>query len=419
MVRKLVWLAVFCVPALAQAQSVQIVQGDHAGSGSVVWRYTNYPNYGQILTCWHVINSKDPVGVIWKKPDGTRVPSEARVLAFDKEEDIALLEAYIDATPAVVVAPTTPPIGSKVFICGFGENIYTERAATIQAIEDGYIRLDRAARFGDSGGALTFDGKIVGINVMHRREDYDGLAVTAEKIRRFLTHQAGWKFDTRSLGLPPQESQPPPQQPQPQPAPSQKSKRQGPSVARVPVPVEAPVSQTPAEERRPQPAAQSPLRPAAAGQPVAQPAGAAAGKLPVPGNQQPANPQIILENRDRHAATARPTAPRFNLATILMISTTGVSVTVCVAAIVLMKRGRKQTDQDADADDDRRDRKTASRKTGGFQSDDEWFNFWFKKPGAPRPPSDLQQRPPGKSRRTPPPATDQRSAPPKNTKRPD
>src|SRR5437879_3297495 len=43
MVRKLVCLAVLFIPAALHAQSVQIAQGDHMGSGSVIFRYTNYP----------------------------------------------------------------------------------------------------------------------------------------------------------------------------------------------------------------------------------------------------------------------------------------------------------------------------------------------------------------------------------------
>ncbi|MBI3864002.1 MAG: trypsin-like peptidase domain-containing protein [Planctomycetia bacterium] len=408
MVRKLVWLAVLFVPALAQAQSVQIVQGDHSGSGSVVWRYTNYPDYGQVLTCWHVVDSNDPIEIIWKKKDRSTLPTFARVLASDKKDDIALLECYIGNTHAIVVAPNTPPVGTQITITGFGENIYTERPASIKAIENGLIRLDHPSRRGDSGGAVTHDGRLIGISVMLRRADYEGLAVPAEKIRHFLTSQAGWKFDPRSIGLPPQESQPPPQQSQP--APAQKSAARGSAFARLPDPAELLPQQNPTEQHPPQQAAPPALVPPAGGPRVAQPGGAA-GNQQVAGNQQPGNPQMVQANRGGSAATERPSGRFFNLSTIMMTTTTGLSVTACLVFFVMMKRARQRAGTIADADEELRDRKPESRQrgarndpdaprtAGSTEKDDEWFAVWFKGGEAPSSPPDRQQRPTSPPRR--------------------
>jgi hypothetical protein len=401
MVRKLIWLAVLFVQAPAHAQSVQIVQGDHTGSGSVVWRYPDHPDYGQVLTCWHVVNSNDPIGIIWKKDSSTQT-SFASVLAVDKNADIALLDAYIGATPAIVVAPTTPPVGSKVVITGYGENIYNERPASIKAIEFDQIRLDHPSRRGDSGGAVTHNGRLIGISMALRLADYDGIAVPAEKIKHFLTDKAGWVFDPASSILPPQESPPPPRQPAPQPtqaAPSRKPSGGGVLFVRPPEPSPTPIHQNPAEQAAPQQTL--PLNP-----PAALPA---AGNQQVVGNQQPAIPQKPQGIRDLPAATNRRSAPSFMLLSVIVGSSVGVIAGTAWGVFKLVVRRKNRTDdEDADTDGEDRIKKRKPRKTprdisldsstspNGLPNDDGWFEVWFNRPADP---ADRDQRQSGTPRR--------------------
>jgi hypothetical protein len=92
MVQRLTLLAILLfptaalVPTAALGQSVQIFQGNHAGSGTVVWRYPSHPGYGQILSCWHVVDTSDPVEVvIWNRQNGAGPRLTARVLAVEGE----------------------------------------------------------------------------------------------------------------------------------------------------------------------------------------------------------------------------------------------------------------------------------------------------------------------------------------------
>ena len=144
--------------------------GSGTGTGVVV------TSDGEILTNAHVVDGATSVRVLL---DGAIDPIEARVLALDMGNDLALLK--IDRTglkPAVFATPDSIRIGDEVVAIGFALNLDggpTVTRGIVSALNrtlvnedgalDGLIQTDAAISSGNSGGPLlNIRAQIIGIN---------------------------------------------------------------------------------------------------------------------------------------------------------------------------------------------------------------------------------------------------------------
>lgn len=144
--------------------------GSGTGTGVVV------TSDGEILTNAHVVDGATSVRVLL---NGAIDPIEARVLALDIGNDLALLK--VDRTglkPAVFATPESIRIGDEVVAIGFALNLDggpTVTRGIVSALNrtlvnedgalDGLIQTDAAISSGNSGGPLlNIRAQIIGIN---------------------------------------------------------------------------------------------------------------------------------------------------------------------------------------------------------------------------------------------------------------
>lgn len=144
--------------------------GSGTGTGVVV------TSDGEILTNAHVVDGATSVRVLL---NGAIDPIEARVLALDMGNDLALLK--VDRTglkPAVFATPDSIRIGDEVVAIGFALNLDggpTVTRGIVSALNrtlvnedgalDGLIQTDAAISSGNSGGPLLNNrAQIIGIN---------------------------------------------------------------------------------------------------------------------------------------------------------------------------------------------------------------------------------------------------------------
>lgn len=144
--------------------------GEGVGTGVVL------TSDGQILTNNHVVEDADVVRV---RLDGEREPREAKVLATDPGNDLALLQIDIDGLmPATLADPSTVRVGDEVVAIGYALDLDGEASVTLGIVSaldrtlltstgalDGLIQTDAAISSGNSGGPLVnAAGQVVGIN---------------------------------------------------------------------------------------------------------------------------------------------------------------------------------------------------------------------------------------------------------------
>jgi len=144
--------------------------GEGVGTGVVL------TSDGQILTNNHVVEGADVVRV---RLDGEREPREAKVLATDVSNDLALLQVDVDGlTPATLADPATVRVGDEVVAIGYALDLDGEASVTLGIVSaldrtlltstgalDGLIQTDAAISSGNSGGPLVnAAGQVVGIN---------------------------------------------------------------------------------------------------------------------------------------------------------------------------------------------------------------------------------------------------------------
>jgi S1-C subfamily serine protease len=144
--------------------------GEGVGTGVVV------TSDGQILTNAHVVVGANEIRV---RLDGEREPRQARVVATDATNDLALLHVDITGlTPATFADPKNVRVGDEVVAIGFALDLDGEASVTLGIISaldrtmitdngalDGLIQTDAAISSGNSGGPLVnAAGQVVGIN---------------------------------------------------------------------------------------------------------------------------------------------------------------------------------------------------------------------------------------------------------------
>lgn len=151
---------------------------------------------GKLVTNLHVVKKTDYQQILFP---GKTTPIDARILAKDEDNDLALLQCYV--TPPVPVAPmaiaAVLKMGDTVYALGSPAGPKLELSLTKGIVsadelrrfgEVALLQHDAAINPGNSGGPLiNQQGYVVGINTLKIR-DTSGLnfAVPIERVRAFL-----------------------------------------------------------------------------------------------------------------------------------------------------------------------------------------------------------------------------------------
>ena len=160
---------------------------------------------GEILTNAHVVDGATQIRV---RLAGETEPTEARLLASDTGNDLALLSIDDSGLPPVAFAPTAEvSLGDEVVAIGFALDLDGEPSVTLGIVSaldrtiitqgggalDGLIQTDAAISSGNSGGPLVdARGRIVGINTAVARGDVAtaatnvGFAISADEVESVL-----------------------------------------------------------------------------------------------------------------------------------------------------------------------------------------------------------------------------------------
>ncbi len=154
----------------------QFGQGESTGTGVIV------SSDGEILTNAHVVDGATEIRV---RLAGETEPREARLLASDPGNDLALLRMSGDDFDAAVFAdPASVRIGDEVVAIGFALGLDGDPSVTLGIVSaldrtigtdgaflDGLIQTDAAISSGNSGGPLVnARGEVVGINTAVARD---------------------------------------------------------------------------------------------------------------------------------------------------------------------------------------------------------------------------------------------------------
>ena len=154
----------------------QFGQGQSTGTGVIV------SSDGEILTNAHVVEGATEIRV---RLAGETEPREARLLASDPGNDLALLRMSGDDFDAAVFAdPDSVRIGDEVVAIGFALGLDGDPSVTLGIVSaldrtigtdgaflDGLIQTDAAISSGNSGGPLVnARGQVVGINTAVARD---------------------------------------------------------------------------------------------------------------------------------------------------------------------------------------------------------------------------------------------------------
>jgi serine protease Do len=165
---------------------------DGVGAG-IIWPIGDRP---VVVTNAHVVPPRRGDELLIES--GGRVLAEARVLARDRELDLALLvpdsEPNEWPSPAVIGDARALRVGEM--IVALGHPLGVGGALSVGVVhalpngEDGWLRADIRLAPGNSGGPLaTLDGAVVGINCMIARGL--GIAIPAHLADRFAREVAG------------------------------------------------------------------------------------------------------------------------------------------------------------------------------------------------------------------------------------
>lgn len=182
------------------AESYVAVETDtDNGSGTIV---AHRSRSSFILTCWHVVNEKGAApSVVYR--DGARFRRvKARIVAFDEENDLALLRTTrIPSRRPIAVAEHEPELYDVAYVMGTCAGLYGTPGQVIIAARDntsgarstkGLYQYTGLALQGISGGLLcNIDAELIGVPHLAEREGDRvlgniGYAVPLPVIRDFL-----------------------------------------------------------------------------------------------------------------------------------------------------------------------------------------------------------------------------------------
>jgi putative serine protease PepD len=159
---------------------------------------------GEILTNAHVVDGAKTIHV---RLAGETEPIDAKVLAADAGNDLALLQIDRHDLPPATFAPTSEVgLGDPVLAIGFALDLDGDPTVTLGIVSaldrtiitdegalDGLIQTDAAISSGNSGGPLVdAGGRVVGINTAVARSDATtaasnvGFAISSDEVTGVL-----------------------------------------------------------------------------------------------------------------------------------------------------------------------------------------------------------------------------------------
>ncbi len=163
------------------APSIVTISADVAGGQSIGTGLITTTD-GEIVTNAHVIEGADEIRV---RLAGETEPREARLLASDPGNDLALLRMDGDGFAAATFAdPDSTRLGDQVVAIGFALGLDGDPSVTLGIVSaldrtigsgdvylDGLIQTDAAISSGNSGGPLVnAAGEVIGINTAVARD---------------------------------------------------------------------------------------------------------------------------------------------------------------------------------------------------------------------------------------------------------
>ncbi len=172
----------------ANPACVTIVTDGGFGSGVVI------NNAGYVLSAYHVVEDANQIDV--KFANGLTLSAE--ILAFDRANDIVLLDINGSGFPALPVSINTEiPLGEEVITIGtpesvdLGQGIAKGLVSGKRLIDDRvYLQVDFSVSPGNSGAPLlNAQGEIIGIvqsNIVSEGADGVGFAVPMDKVLEML-----------------------------------------------------------------------------------------------------------------------------------------------------------------------------------------------------------------------------------------
>lgn len=128
-----------------------------SGSGT----HIKIKNQHYVLTCAHLIDEKeDLISIVDNK-----IEYPLDLVKVDKKLDLALFKLdYLLDQPYIEISEKSPTEGSKVLVVGNPANLkdmITE--GIIAKVKGGYYIITNKIYFGNSGGMLLYNGKLVGV----------------------------------------------------------------------------------------------------------------------------------------------------------------------------------------------------------------------------------------------------------------
>lgn len=156
---------------------------------------------GYILTCAHVLSSKDTVDVTYMvedKGEQKEIKASAKVISCNPSRDLAILKINVNSPVTNLRLETkSTEMGEKVFIIGhpgmgdqlleytMTEGIISKPSRKIE--EQDYIQTSAAINPGNSGGPLfNNEGNVIGVVVLKAKIDSVGFAVPALEIKSYI-----------------------------------------------------------------------------------------------------------------------------------------------------------------------------------------------------------------------------------------
>ena len=146
-----------------------VCEGDLCGSGVIVKTEQQGPDYlSQVLTCYHVVDESRNLAVMVSQYDGDELTGntqhQAVLLWCDPENDVALL-AFRSEQPQKAAEIDSSPVklGDEIMRIGHGLG----QAARFDFGQVTWVgdrlRLNCTTVFGDSGGPIFRNNKLIGI----------------------------------------------------------------------------------------------------------------------------------------------------------------------------------------------------------------------------------------------------------------
>ena len=116
-----------------------------------------------ILTCAHLIDEVATEKLVVIDDEGDWLPIE--LVKYNRKKDLALFRFFgAEDLPYLEIGKEAPKVGSKVLVIGNPDSLTDVLSdGIISQIEDNHYLVTNKIYYGNSGGALLYKGKVVGV----------------------------------------------------------------------------------------------------------------------------------------------------------------------------------------------------------------------------------------------------------------